>query len=106
MCHKDWSKKLIFLNMEKTGLETVRWESTVPAAGISSNGMRMPEKKICGMNIIGRKLMAMFTLREKTLMVRPSSDPAAHAVHRRTPLLKLTLKFAKRKCMHIPNASA
>lgn len=72
--------------MENTGRATVRCERTVPIRGISSNGIRIPEKNICGMKIMGRKLIAMFTFREKTLMHNPRSAPAPHATHSREPL--------------------
>jgi len=67
----------------------------------------MPEKNICGINIIGKKLMAILTFFENPLMQRPNMDPLAHAAHNSETLANEKAKLVeKNQCKQSVNKIA
>ena len=83
--------------MEKTGRVTVQCDAILPVSDISSNGMRIPEKNIWGMKMIGNQLIAMFTFFENTLIQRPSMVPDIQAADKRKTTLKERWNPLKKK---------
>lgn len=72
------------MNIEKMGRDNVRCDSASPWLGIRSNGMRMPDRKIWGMKMIGSQLTARVTDPENALTVSPSNVPETVALETRT----------------------
>ena len=88
--------------MEKIYRETVPYERKRPAPDISSKGTRMPEKNICGMNMIGSQLIAILTFFDRTLMHRPSRAPETHAAIKSETIAALKVKEGKKKSKLYP----
>ncbi len=94
------------MSMEKTGRVTVQCDAILPVSDISSNGMRIPEKNIWGMKMIGNQLIAMFTFFENTLIQRPSMVPDIQAADKRKTTLKERWNPLKKNATHHPKIIA